>query len=139
MLWYLVAVMLLIALVGVWIYGSRTDWENIFSIFSAIFLGTAILVICITTVASTFEYKEFEQKYAIQKEQFEHFIKADEDMSKNIIYVADIITINNELAAMQAHKQMHGNWSVVSDHVFELTPIGLGESEEFIRKSFLKF
>ena len=129
MLWYLVAIVLLIALVGVWIYGHRTDWENIFAVLCAMFLGASIIVICMVTVANTFGYKEFEQKYAIQKEQYEQFIKADEDMSKNIIYVADIITINDELAAMQAHKQTYGNWSVVSDHVFELTPIGLGESE----------
>ena len=129
MLWYLVAVMLLIALVGVWIYGRRTEWENIFSVLCAIFLGAAIIVICMVTVAETFEYKEFEQKYAIQKEQYEQFIKTDKDMSKNIIYVADIITINNELAAMQAHKQTYDNWSVVPDRVFELTPIGLDESE----------
>ena len=121
--------MLLIALVGVWIHGHRTKWDNTWDCICAGVLAFLIIWICIITVINTFAYKEFEQKYMIQKEQYIKISESTDVFENNIISVVDVLNINSELAEMQAHKTLYGNWSIVPEKVFEFTPIGLDESE----------
>lgn len=84
------------------------------------------LILAIWPFLSRCDYKEFEIKYEIQQEMVEEFKQNGSETANNLIYVMDILEINQELADYQASKQFWGLWSCLPDSVMDLKPIGLG-------------
>lgn len=71
-------------------------------------------------------YEEFEVKYEIQQEMLREYQENLPEVVSNMVYVADLMEINQELAGYQASKQYWDWWSCLPDEVMDLKPIGLG-------------
>lgn len=94
---------------------------GITSILTTVFAIFLILWSPLTIV----EYNQFEIKYEIQQEMFVAYQENLPEVASNIVYVADIMEINQELAGYQTSKQYWGWWSCIPDRVLELQPVGL--------------
>lgn len=123
----LVALVACIALIAMSLSPSKSCSTFWFIIGVSSLMGTLFSFLLLLWVPMTIaEYNQFETKYEIQQEMFTAYQENIPEVANNIVYVADLMEINEELADYQASKQYWGRWSCLPDRVLELQPIGLG-------------
>lgn len=116
----LLFVMLLIVSIKVLDY--EYDW---IAALGAAFCGATTLVILLVAIAYSMEYKNFEASFEIQRQTIAALTENNDINSDNLLYMADMVEANKQLAEMQASKRNWKNWSMYPDRVLDIKPIGL--------------
>lgn len=116
----LLFVMLLIVSIKVLDY--EYDW---IAALGAAFCGVTTLVILLAAIAYSMEYKNFEASFEIQRQTIAALTENNNINSDNLLYMADMVEANKQLAEMQANKRNWKNWSMYPDRVLDIKPIGL--------------
>lgn len=116
----LLFVMLLIVSIKVLDY--EYDW---IAALGAAFCGATTLVILLAAIAYSMEYKNFEASFEIQRQTIAALTENNNINSDNLLYMADMVEANKQLAEMQANKRNWKNWSMYPDRVLDIKPIGL--------------
>lgn len=120
----LVAAMLFVMLliVSIKVLDYEYDW---IAALGAAFCGAATLVILLVAIVYTMEYKNFEASFEIQRQTVAALAENNDINSDNLLYMADMVEANKQLAEMQASKKNWKNWSMYPDRVLDIKPIGL--------------
>ena len=116
----LLFVMLLIVSIKVLDY--EYDW---IAALGAAFCGATTLVILLVAIVYSMEYKNFEASFEIQRQTIAALTENNDINSDNLLYMADMVEANKQLAEMQASKRNWKNWSMYPDKVLDIKPIGL--------------
>lgn len=116
----LLFVMLLI--VSIKVLDDEYDW---IAALGAAFCGATTLVILLVAIAYSMEYKNFEASFEIQRQTIAALTENNDINSDNLLYMADMVEANKQLAEMQASKRNWKNWSMYPDRVLDIKPIGL--------------
>lgn len=125
--WLIVAVILAVLFVALLIVSIKVldyeyDWV---AALGAAFCGATALVILLVAVSYNLDYKNFEASFEIQKQTIAELAANGEINSDNLLYMADIVEANKELAEKQASKRNWKDWSMYPDRVLDIKPIGL--------------
>lgn len=116
----LLFVMLLIVSIKVLDY--EYDW---IAALGASLCGATTLVILLVALTYSMEYKNFEASFEIQRQTIAALTENNDINSDNLLYMADMVEANKQLAEMQASKRNWKNWSMYPDRVLDIKPIGL--------------
>lgn len=116
----LLFVMLLI--VSIKVLDDEYDW---IAALGAAFCGATTLVILLVAIVYSMEYKNFEASFEIQRQTIAALTENNDINSDNLLYMADMVEANKQLAEMQASKRNWKNWSMYPDRVLDIKPIGL--------------
>lgn len=116
----LLFVMLLIVSIKVLDY--EYDW---IAALGAAVCGATTLVILLVAIVYSMEYKNFEASFEIQRQTIAALTENNDINSDNLLYMADMVEANKQLAEMQASKRNWKNWSMYPDRVLDIKPIGL--------------
>lgn len=116
----LLFVMLLIVSIKVLDY--EYDW---IAALGAGLCGATTLVILLVALIYSMEYKNFEASFEIQRQTIAALTENNDINSDNLLYMADMVEANKQLAEMQASKRNWKNWSMYPDRVLDIKPIGL--------------
>lgn len=116
----LLFVMLLIVSIKVLDY--EYDW---IAALGAAVCGVTSLVILLVAIVYSMEYKNFEASFEIQRQTIAALTENNDINSDNLLYMADMVEANKQLAEMQASKRNWKNWSMYPDRVLDIKPIGL--------------
>lgn len=116
----LLFVMLLIVSIKVLDY--EYDW---IAALGAAVCGATSLVILLVAIVYSMEYKNFEASFEIQRQTIAALTENNDINSDNLLYMADTVEANKQLAEMQASKRNWKNWSMYPDRVLDIKPIGL--------------
>jgi hypothetical protein len=120
----LIAAMLFVMLliVSIKVFGHEYDW---IAALGAAFCGVTALVILLVAISYSMEYKNFEASFEIQRQTIAALTEKNNINSDNLLYMADMVEANKQLAEMQASKRNWKNWSMYPDSVLDIKPIGL--------------
>ena len=120
----LIAAMLFVMLliVSIKVLDDEYDW---IAALGAAFCGATTLVILLVAIAYSMEYKNFEASFEIQRQTIAALTENNDINSDNLLYMADMVEANKQLAEMQANKRNWKNWSMYPDRVLDIKPIGL--------------
>lgn len=120
----LIAAMLFVMLliVSIKVFGHEYDW---IAALGAAFCGVTALGILLVTISYSMEYKNFEASFEIQRQTIAALTEKNNINSDNLLYMADMVEANKQLAEMQASKRNWKNWSMYPDSVLDIKPIGL--------------
>lgn len=120
----LIAAMLFVMLliVSIKVLDDEYDW---IAALGAAFCGATTLVILLVAIAYSMEYKNFEASFEIQRQTIAALTENNDINSDNLLYMADMVEANKQLAEMQASKRNWKNWSMYPDRVLDIKPIGL--------------
>lgn len=125
--WMMVAVIaavlfVMLLIVSIKVLDYEYDW---IAALGAAFCGATTLVILLVALAYSMEYKNFEASFEIQRQTIAALAENNDINSDNLLYMADIVEANKQLAEMQASKRNWKNWSMYPDRVLDIKPIGL--------------
>lgn len=125
--WMMVAVIaavlfVMLLIVSIKVLDYEYDW---IAALGAAFCGATTLVILLVALAYTMEYKNFEASFEIQRQTIAALTENNDINSDNLLYMADMVEANKQLAEMQASKRNWKNWSMYPDRVLDIKPIGL--------------
>lgn len=125
--WMMVAVIaavlfVMLLIVSIKVLDYEYDW---IAALGAAFCGATTLVILLVALAYSMEYKNFEASFEIQRQTIAALAENNDINSNNLLYMADIVEANKQLAEMQASKRNWKNWSMYPDKVLDIKPIGL--------------
>lgn len=129
--WLIVAVILAVLFVALFIVSVKVledmcNWAvEVGAALSTAFCGAAALVILLLALVYTMDYKNFETSFEIQRQTVAELAANGEINSDNLLYMADIVEANKELAEKQASKRNWKDWSMYPDRVLDIKPIGL--------------
>lgn len=120
----LIAAMLFVMLriVSIKVFGHEYDW---IAALGAAFCGVTALAILLVAISYSMEYKNFEASFEIQRQTIAALTEKNNINSDNLLYMADMVEANKQLAEMQASKRNWKNWSMYPDSVLDIKPIGL--------------
>mgnify|MGYP001776074355 FL=1 len=120
----LIAAMLFVMLliVSIKVLDYEYDW---IAVLGAAFCGATTLVILLVAIVYNMEYKNFEASFEIQRQTIAALTENNDINSDNLLYMADMVEANKQLAEMQASKRNWKNWSMYPDRVLDIKPIGL--------------
>lgn len=120
----LIAAMLFVMLliVSIKVFGHEYDW---IAVLGAAFCGVTALGILLVAISYSMEYKNFEASFEIQRQTIAALTEKNNINSDNLLYMADMVEANKQLAEMQASKRNWKNWSMYPDSVLDIKPIGL--------------
>ena len=124
MFWFIfVGVVLAFGIISWIIYANdrvRDGWALTAAIctFVPIFIG-----FCLIGVRN--DYNKFERSFEIQRAYIEEIAAADPDADMSLIYMADMIEANQQLANYQAAREVNGFFSLIPERVFDIDPIGV--------------
>lgn len=120
----LIAAMLFVMLliVSIKVLDFEYDW---IAALGAAFCGATALVILLMAIVYSMEYKNFEASFEIQRQTVAALAENNDINSDNLLYMADMVEANKQLAEMQASKRNWKNWSMYPDRVLDIKPIGL--------------
>lgn len=104
---------------------NKSCWDSVLCFVSTILTGTAIFSIALAMFVFTCEYRSFLASFETQRTIITQMSQSRQFNDNALIYVADMIEANQELAKMQGSKKVWGGWSMYPDSVMDITPIGL--------------
>lgn len=84
----------------------------------------ASVLIILWAPLTALEYNQFEVKYEIQKEMLIQYQESAPNLANNMIYIMDLLEVNQVLADYQASKLYWDWWSCLPNRVLDLEPIG---------------
>lgn len=125
--WMMVAVIaavlfVMLLIVSIKVLDYEYDW---IAALGATFCGATTLAILLVALTYTMEYKNFEASFEIQRQTIAALTENNDINSDNLLYMADMVEANKQLAEMQASKRNWKNWSMYPDRVLDIKPIGL--------------
>lgn len=125
--WMIVALIaallfVILLIVSIKVLDYEYDW---IAALGAAFCGATTLVILLVAIAYSMEYKNFEASFEIQRQTIAALTENNDINSDNLLYMADMVEANKQLAEMQASKRNWKNWSMYPDRVLDIKPIGL--------------
>ena len=87
--------------------------------------GMAAFVIALAMLLSTCQYRSFLASFEIQRTIITQMSQSYNFNDNTLIYIADMIDANQELAEIQGSKKAWGGWSMYPDSVMDVVPLGL--------------
>lgn len=103
----------------------RKNWDSTFYLVSALLTGMAALAIAMAMLLTTCEYRSFLASFETQRTIITQMSQTHQFNDNTLIYIADMIDANQELAEIQGSKKAWGGWSMYPDSVMDVVPIGL--------------
>ena len=91
-------------------------------VFASSITAFIIAVVMLITVC---EYRSFLASFETQRTIIAQISQTYQFNDNTLIYVADMIDANQELAKIQGSKKACGGWSMYPDSVMGIVPIGL--------------
>lgn len=104
---------------------NKSCQDSILYFTSMLLAGIAAFVIALTMLVTTCEYRSFLASFETQHTIVTQMSQSNQFNDNTLIYVADIIDANQELAEIQGNKKAWGGWSMYPDSVMDVVPIGL--------------
>ena len=122
--WSSIIVIAFILAIVFFILNKKNEWWNIGQLLGFAFsLGFAFIML-LAVCGETMSYRQFETSLEIQREYIEEIAAADPNADLGLVYVADMIEANKQLADYQARRQVWGFASIIPERVFDIEPIG---------------
>lgn len=125
MFWIIFSIVLLVAAVVclvLYLHDSyEYEWMLIVVILGFV-TGLLVLLAACCTRADAFA---FIRSMEIQREYLAMMQEANPELNSNVLYVADILDANQELAEMIATKERYGFFSVIPNEIFDVLPLGV--------------
>lgn len=124
----LTAALVLAALIGFlayWVIPKAHKYDREWGLFIFVPCLFVALIVGSSSLALKAEYNQFELSYEIQREFIEDMAAADPNVNTSLVYVADILDANKELAEYQAANDYYGFFSLIPDRVHNIQKIGI--------------
>lgn len=103
----------------------KNHWDSISwgsGVFASSITAFIIAAVMLITVC---EYRSFLASFETQRTIIAQISQTYQFNDNTLIYVADMIDANQELAKIQGSKKAWGGWSMYPDSVMGIVPIGL--------------
>ena len=99
-----------------------TIWPIILAVVGFFIAGT-IIICCLCAFLG---FNRFEYEIELRREQYSVLTSENYNIpSSNVYIIEDVMTINEELTALQASRAYYNNWSLYPERVLDIQPIGL--------------
>ena len=122
MFWWILGIIVFIIGIVSWILIIKINKD--FVVLTAV-IGTMVGILLIGASIGTYlEYKTFETSFEFQKATIEEIAADTLEPEMGLVYVADILDANQQLAEYQARYKVHGPiFSLIPERVLDIEPI----------------
>lgn len=105
---------------------NKSFYDSVFYLVSTLLTGIAAFTIAFVMLITVCEYRNFLASFETQRTIITQLSQQTYQFNDNaLIYVADMIDANQELAKRQGSKKAWGGWSMYPDSVMDIVPIGI--------------
>ena len=104
---------------------NKSRWDSMPYFVSTLLTAMVALIIALAMLLTTCEYRSFLASFETQRTIITQMSQSHQFNDNTLIYVADMIEANQELAKMQGSKKAWGGWCMYPDSVMDVVPIGL--------------
>lgn len=104
---------------------NKSCWDSTLYLVSTLLTGMVAFIIALVMLLTTCEYRSFLASFEIQRTIITQMSQSYHFNDNTLIYIADMIDANQELAEIQGSKKAWGGWSMYPDSVMDVVPIGL--------------
>lgn len=103
----------------------KNRWESISWGCGMFASGIIAFIIVLAMLVTVCEYRSFLASFETQRTIITQLSQTYQFNDNALIYVADMIDANQELAKMQGSKKAWGGWCMYPDSVMDIVPIGI--------------